>query len=478
MGVPHTGQLAGISIQPLVPGPLLDDRPDDLGDHVTGLVQDHVVADAHVAPAHLVEVVERRPRDGRTGHLDRRQMRHGSERPGAPDVGHDVLDERLDLLGRVLVGDRPARRVRNHPQPSLELERIDLDDHAVRAVRELVARLLPALDEADHTIDVEVRAAVRLDREAERLQPIQGRCLSLHAALLDEHVEPCGEAPAGGYRRVNLAQRTGAAVTWVGIQRQPGLLALGVDARELGLGHVHLAAHLDADRFVQALGHVLDGAQVRRHVLAGRAVAASRALREGAVDIAQADRQAVDLQLGVIAQGGRLVSAVPLPQQAPHAGIEGAQLVDAEDVVERQHGRCVAHLLEQSARGRAADPLRGRVRRAYFGMRFLELHQLAKQRVVLGVADLRRVLDVIQPVGALDLRAQLGSAGGKVRCHEPNDRRLAVQPSSSRLASEASSFFTPRSGKATVTSSSSRVNLDVTTVPSPKAWWRTWSPSR
>ena len=52
------------------------------------------------------------------------------------------------------------------------------------------------------------------------------------------------------------------------------------------------------------------------------------------------------------------------------------------------------------------------------------------------------------------------------------------QPTSSRFARLASSFLTPRSGNATVTSSSSRVSFDVTTVPSPNARWRTRSPSR
>ena len=44
--------------------------------------------------------------------------------------------------------------------------------------------------------------------------------------------------------------------------------------------------------------------------------------------------------------------------------------------------------------------------------RVLERDQLAEQLVVLGVADLGRILDVVEAVGALDLLDQPGMAGG------------------------------------------------------------------
>ena len=44
------------------------------------------------------------------------------------------------------------------------------------------------------------------------------------------------------------------------------------------------------------------------------------------------------------------------------------------------------------------------------GMLLLEVLELAEQAVVLGVADLRRVLLVVEAVGALEARAQLGGA--------------------------------------------------------------------
>ena len=68
---------------------------------------------------------------------------------------------------------------------------------------------------------------------------------AVSAPVLEEDVEPGREAAARRYLRVDLAQRAGTAVARVGVERQSGLLALGVDARELGLGHEDLAARLE-----------------------------------------------------------------------------------------------------------------------------------------------------------------------------------------------------------------------------------------
>ena len=141
----------------LVPGPPLDDRPDDLGDDVASLLEHDAVADPDVLAADLVEVVERGPGDGRAGHLGRRQVGDRRERPGPPDVRDDVLDDALDLLGRELVGDGPARCAADHAEALLLVEPIDLDHDAVGLVRQVVARLAPALGERDDALDVEAR---------------------------------------------------------------------------------------------------------------------------------------------------------------------------------------------------------------------------------------------------------------------------------------------------------------------------------
>ena len=103
-----------------------------------------MVADPDVLAADLVEVVERRSGDGRAGDLRRPQVGNRRQRPGPPDVRDDVLDDGLDLLGRELVGDRPAGRAADDPEPLLLVEPVDLDDDAVGLVWQLVALLAPA----------------------------------------------------------------------------------------------------------------------------------------------------------------------------------------------------------------------------------------------------------------------------------------------------------------------------------------------
>ena len=211
----------------LGPGPPLDDRPDDLRDDVAGLLEDDPVADPDVLAPDLVEVVEGRARDGRAGDLDRRHVRDRRQRPGPADVRDDVLDEGLDLLGRELEGDRPARRPADHPEPRLLVDPVDLDDDAVGLVREVVALLAPALGEVDDAFDVEVRGVLRVDREAESGQAIEGGRLGRdRVAVLDQLVEPGRQLPAGRDLRIDLAKRAGAAVARVGVEREPGLLAL------------------------------------------------------------------------------------------------------------------------------------------------------------------------------------------------------------------------------------------------------------
>ena len=62
-GVPHAGHAVGIANSRSAAVAQLDDRPDDLGDHVAGLAQHHGVADEHALAAHLVGVVQRGPLD-------------------------------------------------------------------------------------------------------------------------------------------------------------------------------------------------------------------------------------------------------------------------------------------------------------------------------------------------------------------------------------------------------------------------------
>ena len=71
-----------------------------------------------------------------------------------------------------------------------------------------------------------------------------------------------------------------------------------VERLEVGLGQVHLAAHLHgASRADEYVGHVGDGADVVGDVLAHAAVAPGGGLDELAVAVGDRQREAVDLGL-------------------------------------------------------------------------------------------------------------------------------------------------------------------------------------
>jgi len=86
----------------------------------------------------------------------------------------------------------------------------------------------------------------------------------------------------------------------------------------------------------------------------------------------------------------------------------------------------MADLVERLAGRRAPDALRRRVRGDELRERILERDQPAEQLVVLGVADLGRVLDVVEAVRALHLLGEVGVAGGcrlDVECGHLLDER-------------------------------------------------------
>ena len=131
----------------LLPRALLREHSDDLGDHLTGPLDDHVIPDPDVLAPHLILVVERGVAHDDPGDPDRLEIGHGGERAGAADVDRNVPDARFGLLGRELVGDRPPGGVGRVTELLPLGKVVDLDHHAVDLIVEVVAVLEPAVTE-------------------------------------------------------------------------------------------------------------------------------------------------------------------------------------------------------------------------------------------------------------------------------------------------------------------------------------------
>ena len=212
-------------------------------------------------------------------------MGHRRENAGLADLHFDLEQPGQGLLGLILVGHHPARRLARVAQAALLIEIVDLDDHAVGFVGQIVAALGPAGDVLQHGVDAVELGDVRIDRQTIFLEMFQCLPLTLDGQALD-HAEAVGEEleiPLGTLTGIEQFQRAGGGVPRVG----EGLQALGgsraVDAGQFLGGHVDLAARLEGARRLlrpQAQRQAANGLEIVRHVVAALAVAARRPDRE------------------------------------------------------------------------------------------------------------------------------------------------------------------------------------------------------
>ena len=151
---------------------------------------------------------------------------------------------------------------------------------------------------------------------------------------------------------------------------------------------------------LQRRRHVRDGADVQRDVLTGHPVAAGQRADQPAVLVEQVDGQPVHLELAQVVD-------VDSPGVALDPLGPGRQLGGRERVVQAHHPLDVVDGLELGGE-RATDGLGGRVRRAQLGMTLLDRLQLAHHRVVVAVADRRRVAHEVVEAVPVDLLGQLG----------------------------------------------------------------------
>ena len=282
------------------------DRPDDLRDHVTGTLQDHVVAGADVLAADVVLVVQRRALHRDAPDEDRREHGEGREHAGPPHVDLDAAQARRHRRGRELEGDGPARVVGDAAERPLHGVSVDLDHGAVDVVVELAAPVFPGAARRGDLFDAVDHDDARIDLEAGRAEPVEHAVVvgQVEALRVADGIAPDVERPLRGEPGVQLADGPGGGIARVHERAEPGREPLLVEAREGGEPQVDLAAHLHHGRRIgdaQPQRQRADGPQVGGHVLPHLAVAARGAHGEDAALVRERDRKAVDLGLDGIA---------------------------------------------------------------------------------------------------------------------------------------------------------------------------------
>ena len=249
--VPHDGHAVGIthSAQALRSQP--QHRPDDLGDHVAGLAQHHGVAGPDVLALDLVGVVQGRPLDGRAGHLGRLHHPERRDPAGAPDVDLDREQLGVDLLGRVLERDRPARRPDVEPSRRCSATSSTLTTTPSISCSTRVPVLAVVVDEL-----ADLRQEPRHPHPVAGRQPpgLQGGVrLGLRASARSPRARRCRGTPCrasrvavtrGSFCRSDPA----AALRGLANDRLAGLDQRLVEPLERLDREEHLAAHLDQAR--------------------------------------------------------------------------------------------------------------------------------------------------------------------------------------------------------------------------------------
>ena len=325
----------------------------------------------------------------------------------------------------------PARRPRDETEPFLQVQPVDLVDHAVDVERQVGAGLLDRAIVREHRGEIVAADEQFTDRNAEALDPLHRLELAVGQRLRNLAPAVGEEAQRSRRRdaRVLLAQRPGGGVARIGEDLASRRFLPLVERLEVRLGHVHLAADLQhVGRTGDALRNVGDRPHIGGHVLADRSVPARRREDQLAALVPQRAGQPVDLRLGRRRHegiGGKV-------QEPPHPRDELAHLILGKGVLQAEHRPRMCDLGE-GGRRRRAQPLRWGIGADQMREALLQLAVLADQSVIVRVADLRRVPVVVELVVARDFLREPHQPIGGIRLADRVGSHAQPKISSSRL---------------------------------------------
>ena len=276
------------------------------------LAHNHGVADANVFAADFVLVMQSGARNRGALHEDRFEFRDRREHAGAPHLHGDGLQHGFCRRNprHGLVNDGVARRAAATGNFFPVGECIYFQNNAVNLVRQLPPQIFFLVVMRDDFVRVNFQNlldAITNPPEFLRGQAKFGERFEHFGMRLElDAVHRAGRVKYGADRAlrdefwVKLLERAGGGITRVGKRFFTGGFELLVHGVKFLDGHVSLAAHFK--KFgrifqIQFQRNAAHGFEIRRDVVAFRAVAARDAERELALAIVNADGHAVHFRL-------------------------------------------------------------------------------------------------------------------------------------------------------------------------------------
>ena len=283
------------------------------------------------------------------------ELGDGREHAGAAHLHANIAQDGALLLRRELERDGPARGARREAERLLGGKGVDLHDHAVDVVVEVVAVRKGVLAVGADLGGGGAALEVGIHGEAAVDEPLEEVVLGVDVdgRLVRHGVDEGLEVAMGRDLGVLLAKAARGGVSWVGEGRGARGIGILVQAREGVARHVDFAANLDgaAEASVsealqagrrEGARDIADREDVGGDVLPRRAVAARGGADELRVPVGERHAEPVDLELAGV--GDRALRRGS--ERLVRTGEPLVKLGEVHRVVHRVHARGVRDRLE------------------------------------------------------------------------------------------------------------------------------------
>ncbi len=323
------------------------------------------------------------------------------------------------------------RGLRERKPPRLQIEPVNFVDDAIDIIVKLSAfetdgtimrkQFFRAMKPLRQRIDRETPFAEILDHARLRV--------SRHVRHFTPGIGKEFEFAACRHPGIKLTQRACCRVARVHIS----LLAFGchllIERKEVALGHIDLTAYFHDRRHSsrKPVRNFGNGADVRRHILAGCAVSTRRAANQNSVLVSDRHGKSVDLRFGSKRDG--IIGQ--LPKEAIDAPDKIAHVLVGKRIAKRQHWPRMDNFSEFRSRC-SANPQgwtvrSNQMRKARFNRVIAPL-----QRVILGIRNFRPVIGMIKLIMMSNFARQPFQFGSGLRLGQFFDRNIGHRWSKTR----------------------------------------------